>query len=66
LAWRRKGFSGNDVGATTQLLIPIATKGQMTPVYQRNNVISRRARWVQVFGRLKAGLTADRAGAAFF
>jgi predicted permease len=57
----QEGFSGIDVGATTQLFVPMAMKVQMTPSYLRNNVTSRRARWVQVFGRLKPGVTAEQA-----
>jgi predicted permease len=57
----QEGFSGIDVGATTQLFVPMAMKVQMTPGYLRNNVTSRRARWVQVFGRLKPGVTVEQA-----
>jgi predicted permease len=59
----QEGFSGIDVGATTQIFVPLAMRKQMTPGYLRNNVDSRRARWVQVFGRLKAGITAEQAQA---
>jgi predicted permease len=57
----QEGFSGIDVGETTQLFIPMAMKAQITPGYLRNNVDNRRARWVQVFGRLKPGITAEQA-----
>jgi predicted permease len=59
----QEGFSGIDVGATTQLFVPMAMKAEMAPGYLRNNVTSRRARWVQVFGRLKPGVTAEQAQA---
>jgi predicted permease len=59
----QEGFSGIDVGATTQLFVPMAMKVQITPGYLRNNVTSRRARWVQTFGRLKPGVTGEQAQA---
>jgi predicted permease len=59
----QEGFSGLDVGGPAQLFVPMAMKLQITPSYLRNNVTSRRARWVQVFGRLKPGITAEQAQA---
>jgi predicted permease len=59
----QEGFSGIDVGATTQVFIPMAMKTQVSPGYLRHNVTSRRARWVQVFGRLKPGISAEQAQA---
>jgi predicted permease len=59
----QEGFSGIDVGATTQLFVPMAMKAQIAPVYIRQRVDNRRARWVQVFGRLKPGVTAEQAQA---
>jgi predicted permease len=59
----QEGFSGIDVGATTQLFVPMAMKAEITPGYLHNNVTSRRARWVHVFGRLKPGVTAEQAQA---
>jgi predicted permease len=56
----QEGFTGIDVGETTQIFIPIAMRREISPGYLRNNVNSRRARWVQVFGRLKPGLTAEQ------
>ena len=35
----------------------------MAPSYLRRHVDNRRARWVQVFGRLKEGMTAEQAQA---
>ena len=57
----QEGFSGLDVGSPTQVFVPMAMKAQMAPPYLRNNVLNRRARWVQVFGRLKPGVTAEQA-----
>jgi predicted permease len=59
----QEGFTGIDVGETTQIFIPMAMRKQIAPVYLRNNVDNRRARWVQVFGRLKPGVTAEQAQA---
>ena len=59
----QEGFSGIDIGATTQLFVPMAMKAEMTPGYLRTNVTNRRARWVNVFGRLKPGVTAEQAQA---
>jgi predicted permease len=59
----QEGFSGIDIGSTTQLFVPMAMKAEMTPGYLRTNVTNRRARWVNVFGRLKPGVTAEQAQA---
>jgi predicted permease len=59
----QEGFAGLDVGQTTQVFVPVMMKAQMTPVYLRPHIDSRRSRWVNVFGRLKSGVTADQAQA---
>jgi predicted permease len=56
-----EGFSGLDVGETSQVFIPVAMRSQMAPSFLVNNVNSRRARWVHVFGRLKPGISAEQA-----
>jgi predicted permease len=59
----QEGFAGLDIGQTTHVFVPVMLKAQMTPVYLRGNVDSRRTRWVNVFGRLKPGITAEQAQA---
>jgi predicted permease len=45
------------------VFVPVMLKAQMTPIYLRAKVDSRRDRWVNVFGRLKSGITAEQAQA---
>jgi predicted permease len=54
-------FRGIDVGDLPALWIPAAMKQQATPGWDQ--LLDRRARWMQVFGRLRPGLTAAEAQA---
>jgi predicted permease len=56
------GFEGLDIGATVNVRMPITLKVQMTPNW--DDLDNRRSRWVNVFGRLKPGVTRERALAA--
>ena len=56
------GFHGVDLGYNPQVLVPVTMKKQMTPGW--NAMEDRRSRWVQIFARLKPGVTAERAQAA--
>jgi predicted permease len=56
------GFHGVDLGYNPQVLVPVTMKKQMTPGW--NALEDRRTRWVQVFGRLKPGVTPEQAKAA--
>jgi predicted permease len=56
------GFEGLDVGEPVQVYVPIAMQPQMGPAWLQ--LEGRRFRFVQVFGRLKAGVTATQAQAA--
>src|ERR1700730_1055792 len=56
------GFDGMEPGAATQIRIPIAMKGQMTPGW--NDLDIRRSRWVHGFGRLKPAVTLQQAKAS--
>ena len=56
------GFHGVDLGYNPQVLVPVTMKKQMTPGW--NALDDRRSRWVQVFGRLKPGVTPEQAKAA--
>jgi predicted permease len=52
-------FSGVDPLALPALWIPAMMKRQATPEWDR--LLDRRAVWMHAFGRLKPGMTADRA-----
>jgi predicted permease len=56
------GFDGTDPGYSPQVRIPMMMKAQVTSgaFYGLNG---RRERWVTAFGRLKPGMTVDRAKA---
>jgi predicted permease len=56
------GFHGVDLGYNPQVLVPVTMKKQMTPGWDA--LRDRRTRWLQVFARLKPGVTAERAKAA--
>jgi predicted permease len=58
----REGFDGTNLGSATDLFVPIAMAAQVTPI--ENPLSDRRMRWVNVFGRLRPGVGADRAKAA--
>jgi predicted permease len=54
-------FRGTDLGEAPALWVPAAMKRQVTPEWDR--LLDRRARWMHVFGRLKPGMTVERAQA---
>jgi len=56
------GFNGLDIGSVANVRVPLMLKAQMTPSW--DDVDNRRSRWVNVFGRLKPGVTQDQALAA--
>jgi putative ABC transport system permease protein len=56
------GFDGVEVGRPVGVFVPMMMKAQLTPGW--NALDERLYRWVQVFGRLKPGITADQAKAA--
>jgi predicted permease len=55
------GFHGIDLGFNPQVMVPVTMKKQMTPGWDA--LEDRRTRWVQVFARLKDGVTLERAKA---
>jgi predicted permease len=57
----RAGFHGLDIGQPPQMYLPITMQPQMGPAWLQLD--GRRFRWVQVFGRLRDGMTAERAQA---
>jgi predicted permease len=56
------GFDGVDIGYVPGIRVPILMKAQMTPNW--DDVDNRRSRWVNVFGRLRPGVTRDQAKTA--
>lgn len=57
------GFAGLDPAQAPQIRVPIQMKPVMVPNWTWVHMDNRRARWVQVFGRLKPGYTVESAGA---
>ncbi len=57
------GFAGLDPVQAPQIRVPIQMKPAMAPDWGWIHMDNRRARWVQVFARLKPGWTADTARA---
>jgi len=56
------GFDGVELGHTTQVFVPVMMKAQMTPLW--DGMKDRRWRWVNAFGRMKPGITAQKAKSA--
>ena len=53
------GFDGLDIGAVASVRVPVMLKAQLTPNW--DDIDNRRSRWVNVFGRLKPGVTREQA-----
>lgn len=61
----RAGFDGTNPGASPQIRIPVMMEAQMSPEMGKfYNLKNRRGRWVNVFGRMKPGVTMQQANAA--
>jgi predicted permease len=58
----QEGFNGGDLGNVSQVFVPMMMKAQMTPGW--NGLDDRHFRWVNVFGRLRAGVTKEQAQAS--
>ena len=58
----RQGFDGTDLGWATDLFVPITMAHQLT--FITNGLVDRRSRWLNVFGRLKPGVTLEQARAS--
>jgi predicted permease len=52
------GFDGIDIGQPAQIYVPITMQPKLGPAWLQ--IDTRRLRWVQVYGRMRAGLTAER------
>src|SRR6188508_2826203 len=57
------GFAGIDPARSPQIRVPVQMKEAMLPEWPWLHVDNRRARWVQVFARLKPGYTVESAAA---
>jgi predicted permease len=58
-----QGFAGLDPAESPQIRVPVLMKDAMVPDWAWLHLDDRRARWVQVFGRLKPGYTVASAAA---
>jgi predicted permease len=58
------GFVGLDPAQSPQIRVPLQMKPVMLPEWTWLQVDNRRAKWVQVFGRLKPGYTVESAQAS--
>lgn len=56
-----QGFAGLDPTQAPQVRVPVQMKEQVMPTLGWLKIEDRRARWVQVFARLKPGYTAESA-----
>src|SRR5437773_399894 len=58
----QQGFDGVELGYTSQIFVPVMMKSWLTPLW--DGMKDRRWRWVNAFGRMKPGVTAQQAKAA--
>ncbi len=59
----RAGFTGVQIGQTPDVFIPMMMKAQITPTW--DGLKEHKDFWLAILGRLKPGLTAKQAEAAF-
>jgi predicted permease len=57
-----QGFTGTTLGEKPRVYVPISMRGQMSPGFR--GFENRRSYWVYVFGRLKPGVSIERAHTA--
>jgi predicted permease len=61
----QQGFDGVELGNTSQVFVPIMMRPQLLPLFnQELDFNNRRTRWVNVFGRLKPGVSRQQAQAS--
>ena len=59
------GFDGTDPGSSPQIRVPVMMEAQLSPQFAEfYSLKNRRGRWVNVFGRMKPGVTMTQAKAA--
>jgi predicted permease len=61
-----EGFDGTDPGEPVAIRVPVVMKSELDPIGAKfnYNLTSRRGRWVEVFGRLKPGVSLEQAKAS--
>ncbi len=58
----QKGFDGVDLGNPSRIFVPVMMRPQLIPLYGMYlGFEDRRAKWVNVFGRLKPGVSRQQA-----
>jgi predicted permease len=55
------GFNGLEPGLLTQIFVPVMMTPALFPQVDFSDMFNSRLRWVNVYGRLKAGMTLERA-----
>jgi predicted permease len=61
----QKAFNGVDLSGATQVFVPLMMRPQLMPLFNESlDFNNRRTRWVNVFGRLKPGLSRQQAQAS--
>jgi predicted permease len=58
------GFDGVELGYQTKLFVPMMMRREFMLAVSRDMLTDRRSRWVNAFGRLKPGMTQERAKAS--
>ncbi|HWW82266.1 MAG TPA: ABC transporter permease, partial [Vicinamibacterales bacterium] len=58
----QNGFHGTNLGKATELFLPIRLVPDLTPL--KKGIVDRRTRWLNVFGRLRPGITPQQARSA--
>src|SRR5262249_42095483 len=58
------GFDGVELGYQAKLFVPVMMQREVMPLLTRDMLHDRRSRWVNAFGRLKPGITRERAKAS--
>ncbi len=61
----QKGFDGLDLGSPSQMFVPMMMRPQLMPELNEHfDFQNRRTHWVNVFGRLKPGVSREQAQAS--
>ena len=55
------GFNGLEPGLPSQIFLPVTMSPAVFPHYDFANILNPRLRWLNVYGRLKDGITPERA-----
>ena len=60
----QQGFDGVELGYVPNLFVPLMMRKEIIPTAPLDMLTDRRTRWVNAFGRLKPGITGERAKVA--